>query len=125
MIGLDLKQGTHVGQGRESTLEYAIKIAATLVDRTLTRSAGVWLVTQAGSVQIDVRAHDQEAARYRLFEHLARAEATFELEWPLEGGQAFDRQNHGFHLGVGGRCGDRRNDMLRLAADRFGVAPRL
>lgn len=76
VIGLDLKQGTHVGAGREATLEYAIKIAATLVDKTLAREGGVMLVTQVGAVKVDPRERDPEAARHRLFDHLARAQAT-------------------------------------------------
>ena len=78
VVGLDLRQGSHAGQGRESTLEYAIKIAATLVDRTLAREGGVLLVSQAGAIKVDVRERDPEAARFQLFEQLARAEARFE-----------------------------------------------
>ena len=78
VIALDLRKGTHVGTGREATLEYAIKIAATLVDRTLARGGGVTLCTQQGTVAVSTRISDPEAARYRLFDLLARAQATEE-----------------------------------------------
>jgi uncharacterized protein (DUF58 family) len=76
VIGLDLSQGTNIGQGRDTTLEYAVKIAATLADRTLTAGGGVLLVTQNGQAQVKPREGDPQAARYRLFDVLARAEAN-------------------------------------------------
>jgi len=93
VIGLDLRQGTHAGTGRESTLEYAIKIAATLVDKTLAREGGVTLITQQGSVKVDPREQDPEAARHRLFDLLARAQATSELS--LAGALGAERQSTG------------------------------
>jgi uncharacterized protein (DUF58 family) len=79
VIALDLTKETHVGSGRESTLEYAVKIAATLADRTATRGGGVMLFTQTGKATLDARSSDPEAARYRLFDQLARAQATADV----------------------------------------------
>jgi uncharacterized protein (DUF58 family) len=78
VIGLDLTAGTEHGEGRETTLEYAIKIAATLSDRTLRAGGGVTLVSQAGRETIRAREGDQEAGRFRLFDLLARAAATYQ-----------------------------------------------
>lgn len=78
VIGLDLERGTHAGTGRESTLEYAVKIAATLVDRTVARGGGVTLHTQQGSTVLAARSNDPEAARFQLFDLLAHAQATAE-----------------------------------------------
>ncbi len=78
VLALDLRQNTHAGNGREATLEYAVKIAATLADRTLARGGGVALHSQHGSAVIDARASDPEAARFHLFDLLARAQATAE-----------------------------------------------
>ncbi len=78
VLALDLRKDTHVGAGRESTLEYAVKLAATLVDRTLARGGGVALHTQSGSAAIDARTADPEAARFRLFDLLARIQPTAE-----------------------------------------------
>ena len=78
VLALDLRLNTHFGTGREATLEYAIKIAATLADRTVARGGGVTLHTQAGSATIDARTNDPEAARFRLFDLLARVQPTAE-----------------------------------------------
>lgn len=78
VLAIDLQKDTHVGVGRESTLEYAIKIAATLADRTVARGGGVALHTQQGSTVLAARSNDPEAARFQLFDLLARLQAASE-----------------------------------------------
>jgi uncharacterized protein (DUF58 family) len=75
VIALDASRGTEYGAGRETTLEYAVKAAATLVDRTLQAGGGVSLVTQAGRVDVRPGDADLAAARFRLFDLLARIRA--------------------------------------------------
>lgn len=75
VIGLDLARGSHVGEGRENTLEYAVKVAATLSERTLSAGGGVTLVTQGGRVSVRPKESDPVAARFRLLDLLAHAEA--------------------------------------------------
>lgn len=77
-IVIDLTKGTHVGKGRASTLEYAVKVAATLADRTLRAGGGVKLVTQRDNLTVKPREADPEAARFRLFDRLARLQADAE-----------------------------------------------
>ena len=74
-ILLDLRRDIHRGEGRESTLEYAVKVAATLADRTHAAGGGVTLLTQQSRVQLSPRTGDPDAARFRLFDHLARVQA--------------------------------------------------
>lgn len=78
VIGLDLTRGSEWGRGRETTLEYAVKVAATLADRTLLAGGGVTLVTQAGRVEARPRDADPEASRFRLLDLLARVRADQE-----------------------------------------------
>jgi uncharacterized protein (DUF58 family) len=73
VIGLDLSKDSNHGEGRDTTLEYAIKVAATLAARTLTAGGGVTLISQQGSCVVKPREGDPEAARFRLFDVLARA----------------------------------------------------
>lgn len=79
MLALDLGEGTEHGEGRETTLEYAVKAAATLAHRILVDGGGVTLVSQEGTVAIRAGESDAEAARYRLFDALARARARSPL----------------------------------------------
>jgi uncharacterized protein (DUF58 family) len=79
IIALDLATGSVFGEGRETTLEYAIKIAATLAERTLTAGGGVTLITQSLRFDIAPREGDSAAARFALFDHLARAQPTSNL----------------------------------------------
>ncbi|MBC8141099.1 MAG: DUF58 domain-containing protein [Armatimonadetes bacterium] len=71
-IVMDLTAGTNYGRGRDSTLEYAVKVAATLADRTLRAGGGVRLLTQHDNLAVKPREADPEAARFRLFDRLAR-----------------------------------------------------
>lgn len=75
VIGLDLLRGSEYGQGRDTTLEYAVKVAATLTDRTLRTGGGVSLITQTGRAQVSGRESDPQAARFLLSDLLARARA--------------------------------------------------
>lgn len=77
-IVIDLLKGTHYGKGRASTLEYAVKVAATLADRTLRAGGGVKLVTQHDNLTVKPREADPEAARFRLFDRLARLQPDAE-----------------------------------------------
>lgn len=78
VLALDLQRGTHAGEGMHSSLEYAIKVAATLADRTVARGGGVTLHSQQGSAALVARSSDPEAARFQLFDLLARLQATAE-----------------------------------------------
>jgi uncharacterized protein (DUF58 family) len=78
VIGLDLTNGTEAGTGRDTTLEYAVKVAATLATRTLRAGGGVTLVTQHDRLTVRPRESDPEAARFHLFDILARAKADAE-----------------------------------------------
>lgn len=78
VIGLDLASGTDFGTGRDTTLEYAVKVAATLASRTLRAGGGVTLVTQRDRLTVHPRESDPEAARFHLFDILARAQSDSE-----------------------------------------------
>jgi uncharacterized protein (DUF58 family) len=75
VIALDLARGSEFGKGRETTLEYAVKVAATLADRTLKAGGGVTLITQMTRLTVRPREGDPAAAHFRLFDILARAKA--------------------------------------------------
>ena len=77
VIALDASRGTDHGSGRATTLEYAVKIAATVADRTLRAGGGVTLVTQ-GTVCVTRSGDDIDTSRFRLFEILARLRANAE-----------------------------------------------
>lgn len=106
VIGLDLSRGTEWGEGRNTTLEYAVKIAATIASRTLSAGGGVLLVTQYGRAQVKPRESDPEAAKYRLFDLLARAQADAETSL----GDALNAARHseGTHYAVLTAHGDPR-----------------
>jgi uncharacterized protein (DUF58 family) len=98
VIALDLRRGTEHGQGRETTLEYAVKTAATLIDRALSEGSGVTLITQAGSASAGGgrrRAGSGNPAtdRFLLFDLLARARAEWDgsLAEALEGAYPGER----------------------------------
>jgi uncharacterized protein (DUF58 family) len=74
VIALDLAEGTNYGTGRETTLEYAVKIAATLADQTMQAGGGVTLVTQTGSVHVNPREGDAATGLFRVLEHLAHVQ---------------------------------------------------
>jgi uncharacterized protein (DUF58 family) len=78
VIGLDLAAGTDYGVGRDTTLEYAVKVAATLVARTLLAGGGVTLITQQHKAVVKPREGDPDASRFMLFDILARVQADAE-----------------------------------------------
>lgn len=78
VVGLDLAAGSDYGTGRDTTLEYAVKVAATLVRRTLAAGGGVTLITQYDRAVVKPREGDPDSAQFRLFDILARAKADAE-----------------------------------------------
>lgn len=76
-ILLDLLRGTDVGEGKETTLEYAVKIAASLARRALDNSAIVTFgaISAEGLQTATCRKEDEF---HRLLELLAKAEANGE-----------------------------------------------
>lgn len=106
VIGLDVARGTDWGAGRDTTLEYAVKIAATIAARTLSAGGGVSLVTQNDKAQVKPREGDPQAARYRLFDALARVQADAETSL----GDALNavRRSEGTHFVILTSRGDPR-----------------
>jgi uncharacterized protein (DUF58 family) len=98
VIALDLAGGSNYGTGRETTLEYAIKVAATLADRTLKAGGGVTLITQTTRATVKPREGDPEAARFQLFDILARAKA--ESDTSLSASLQAARLGEGTHYAV-------------------------
>ena len=118
IIGLDAARGTHHGAGRDTTLEYAIKVAATLVDRALASGGGVLLVTQSGRAHIRPGDSDKAVGRFRLLDLLARAEAN--AATPLAEALAAARPAPGSHFVILTACGDGRLSVYlseRMARD--------
>jgi uncharacterized protein (DUF58 family) len=79
-IVLDLESTVHAGEAPESTLEYAISIAASIADAGLRRGAMVGLLTN-DSALTEVGAARGEQQRNRLLEYLtlARADGSVSL----------------------------------------------
>jgi uncharacterized protein (DUF58 family) len=76
-IALDLRRGTEFGEGKETTLEYGVKIAATLARRALDTKASVVMGMQdAAGLRVITCRREEEC--YLLLEALAEAEATGE-----------------------------------------------
>ena len=71
---LDLQKGVHVGSGPESTLEYAISLAASLADAGLRRGGAVGLVSNDAMSTV-IESGRGEHQRNRLLEHLTLAQA--------------------------------------------------
>lgn len=115
VIGLDLTRGSDHGEGRETTLEYAVKVAATLADRTLRAGGGVALITQNGRVLVRPREADPEAARFQLFDLLARVRA--DAENSLSEALRASRLSEGTHYAILTAGGDPR--LTTLLTDRI------
>jgi uncharacterized protein (DUF58 family) len=84
-IVLDLDARVHAGEAPESTLEYAISLAASIADSALRRGAAVGMVCNDRALTlIDAARGDQQ--RNRLLEHftLAQADGTVSLHTLLE-----------------------------------------
>ena len=74
-IALDLREGSNVGEGKETTLEYGVKLAASLARRAFDDGARVALALNDGTgLQVAVCSREDEF--YRVLELLAGAEAT-------------------------------------------------
>jgi len=87
VIALDLSKDAEYGVGRETTLEYAIKAAATLADRTLAAGGGVTLVTQRGHLTVRPSDGDPAVGRFQLLNTLAgfECDAVTSLSEALQG----------------------------------------
>lgn len=76
-IALDLLKGTDVGEGKETTLEYAVKIVATLTRRAVSSGTAVALAMHgAQGMRTAICRRDDDLLR--AYELLAEAEATGE-----------------------------------------------
>ena len=106
IIALDLAKGSAFGQGRETTLEYAIKAAATLAERTLSAGGGVTLITQKSRIVVKPSDGAIEVARFLLFDALARAEA--DAETSLGDALMAMRPEAGRHYAILTAAGDSR-----------------
>jgi uncharacterized protein (DUF58 family) len=79
-IVLDLQSSVHVGEAPESTLEYAMSLAASITDAGLRRGGAIGLVSNDSRLSmIEAARGDQQ--RNKLFEHftLAQADGTVPL----------------------------------------------
>ena len=79
-IVLDLQGSVHAGEAPESTLEYAMSMAASLTDAALRKGSAIGLVSNdSHSSVIEAARGDQQ--RKKLFEHftLAQADGTISL----------------------------------------------
>jgi uncharacterized protein (DUF58 family) len=79
ILALDLAKDSVFGEGRETTLEYGIKIAATLAERTLTSGGGVTLISQSFRLEVQPREGDSVRAHFHLMDLLARARADSDV----------------------------------------------
>lgn len=84
-IVLDLEATVHAGEAPNSTLEYAISLAASIADSALRRGAAVGLVSNDRSLSL-IEAARGDQQRNRLLEHftLAQADGTVPLATLLE-----------------------------------------
>ena len=74
MIVLDLDRLWHCGNGDEHTLEYAVVLAATLIEQAYERGSTVGLLA-AGKMDFSCGPLSETDQRLRLYEALARAQA--------------------------------------------------
>ncbi len=73
-IVLDLQASVHVGEAPESTLEYAMSLAASITDAGLRRGGAIGLVSNDSRLSmIEAARGDQQ--RNKLFEHFTLAQA--------------------------------------------------
>ena len=95
-IVLDLQARVHAGEAPDSTLEYAMSMAASLTDAALRRGSAIGLVTNDGQLNV-IEAARGDQQRNKLFEYftLAQADGTVSLasllasqrqEWQHRGG---------------------------------------
>ena len=79
-IVLDLQASVHAGEAPESTLEYAMSLAASITDAALRRGSAIGLVGNDSQLSV-VEAARGDQQRKKLFEHftLAQADGTVSL----------------------------------------------
>jgi uncharacterized protein (DUF58 family) len=79
-IVLDLQASVHAGEAPESTLEYAMSMAASIADSALRRGGAIGLVSNDSRLSV-IEAARGEQQQKRLFEHftLAQADGTVSL----------------------------------------------
>jgi len=79
-IVLDLQGSVHAGEAPESTLEYAMSLAASIADATLRRGSAIGLVTNDNRLSV-IEAARGDQQQKKLFEHftLAQADGTVSL----------------------------------------------
>jgi len=79
-IVLDLEASVHAGEAPDSTLEYAMSMAASLTDSALRRGSAIGLVSNDSQLSV-IEAARGDQQRKKLFEHftLAQADGTVSL----------------------------------------------
>ena len=79
-IVLDLQASVHAGEAPESTLEYAMSLAASITDAALRRGSAIGLVRNDSHLSV-IEAARGDQQRKKLFEHftLAQADGTVSL----------------------------------------------
>jgi uncharacterized protein (DUF58 family) len=79
-IVLDLQASVHAGEAPESTLEYAMSMAASIADAALRRGGAIGLVSNDSRLSL-IEAARGEQQQKKLFEHftLAQADGTVSL----------------------------------------------
>ena len=79
-IVLDLQAAVHAGEAPESTLEYAMSMAASIADAALRRGGAIGLVSNDSRLSV-IEAARGEQQQKKLFEHftLAQADGTVSL----------------------------------------------
>jgi uncharacterized protein (DUF58 family) len=79
-IVLDLQAAVHAGEAPDSTLEYAMSMAASLTDAALRRGSAIGLVSNDRQLSV-IEAARGDQQRKKLFEHftLAQADGTVSL----------------------------------------------
>ena len=79
-IVLDLQAAVHAGEAPESTLEYAMSLAASITDASLRRGSAIGLVSNDSRLSV-IEAARGDQQRKKLFEHftLAQADGTVSL----------------------------------------------
>ena len=79
-IVLDLQASVHAGQAPESTLEYAMSLAASITDAALRRGSSIGLVSNDSRLSV-IEAARGDQQQKKLFEHftLAQADGTVPL----------------------------------------------
>jgi len=84
-IVLDLKKGHDIGTGRETTLEYAVKIAGSVTKYLLNEGAFIQMIGYAKESTM-IPFGKGESHMYKILEYLAKvkAEGTFSLSQTLE-----------------------------------------